>query len=174
MTTKLPKLQGSEERENKNCGNQVAENLGRNLINFLLNSTVLIKFLPQVFSNLIATILSLSLSVSLSLSLSFLFFPPIFDNLVVTILIISLLTPLQFRRLGCHNWFPFRALHPALRAFILAGKGLGNRNFGNEIIDIQNFFSLLPSHHLSFLSHTFVRILATLLPKFTLFPQFSK
>ena len=49
MATKLPKLQGSEERENKpcgnqvvengrekeeeeNCGNQVAENLGRNLI----------------------------------------------------------------------------------------------------------------------------------------------
>ena len=26
MATKLPKLQGSEERENKNCGNQVAEN----------------------------------------------------------------------------------------------------------------------------------------------------
>ena len=26
MATKLSKLQGSEERENKNCGNQVAEN----------------------------------------------------------------------------------------------------------------------------------------------------
>ena len=26
MVTKLPKLQGSEKRENKNCGNQVAEN----------------------------------------------------------------------------------------------------------------------------------------------------
>ena len=26
MATKLLKLQGSEERENKNCGNQVAEN----------------------------------------------------------------------------------------------------------------------------------------------------
>ena len=26
MATKLPKLQGSEVRENKNCGNQVAEN----------------------------------------------------------------------------------------------------------------------------------------------------
>ena len=46
MATKLPKLQGSEERENKfssnqvtkngrekkNCGNQDAKNLGRNLI----------------------------------------------------------------------------------------------------------------------------------------------
>ena len=32
MVTKLPKLQGSEKRENKNCGNQDAENLGRNLI----------------------------------------------------------------------------------------------------------------------------------------------
>ena len=27
MATKLLKLQGSEERENKNCGNQVAENV---------------------------------------------------------------------------------------------------------------------------------------------------
>ena len=26
VATKLPKLQGSEERENKTCGNQVAEN----------------------------------------------------------------------------------------------------------------------------------------------------
>ena len=32
VATKLPKLQGSEERENRNCGNQVAEMLGRNLI----------------------------------------------------------------------------------------------------------------------------------------------
>ena len=32
MATKLLKLQGSQERENNNCGNQIAENLGRNLI----------------------------------------------------------------------------------------------------------------------------------------------
>ena len=32
VATKLSKLQGNEERENKNCGNQVAEILGRNLI----------------------------------------------------------------------------------------------------------------------------------------------
>ena len=32
VATKLLKLQGSQERENNNCGNQIAENLGRNLI----------------------------------------------------------------------------------------------------------------------------------------------
>ena len=38
------------------------------------------------------------------------FFSPIFDNLVATIHIFSLLHSLQFRQLGCHNWFSFRAL----------------------------------------------------------------
>ena len=32
VATKLLKLQGSQERENNTCGNQIAENLGRNLI----------------------------------------------------------------------------------------------------------------------------------------------
>ena len=67
-------------------------------------------------------------------SLFFLFFfLHIFSNLVVTILIFSLLTPLQFQQLGCHNWFPFWALHLALRALHLAGRVLGSKNFSNEI-----------------------------------------
>ena len=66
----------------------------------------------------------------------FSFFPPISGNLVATILIFSLLTPLQFQQLGCHNWFPFWALHLALRALHLAGRVLGSKNFSNEITEI--------------------------------------
>ena len=47
---------------------------------------------------------------------------------------------------------------------------LGNKNFGNVIIEIQNFLS--PTFTLSF--SYFCWISATLLPKFTLFPQFPK
>ena len=79
----------------------------------------------------------------------FSFFPPIFGNLVATILIFSLLTALQFRQLGCHNWFPFRAFHLALRALHLAGWVLGSKNFGNEITEIQIFSP--SSRHITYL-----------------------
>ena len=48
--------------------------------------------------------------------------------------------------------------------------GLGNRNFGNVITEIQNFLSPAFSLSLSY----FCWISATPLPKFTLFPQFPK
>ena len=90
---------------------------------------------------------------------SFFFFPPIFGNLVSTIHIFSLLIPtisatwfpqfifslsssLQFRQLGCHNCFLFRAL-PLACTWCTSWAELGqNKNFGNLITKIQ--FSLSP------------------------------
>ena len=78
------------------------------------------------------------------------FFSPIFDNLVATIHIFSLLHSLQFRQLGCHNWFPFRAL-PLAAFWAFHGQELAlheqDKNFGNLITKIQFF---LLSHHITY------------------------
>ena len=99
--------------------------------------------------------------------------------------------PSHFRQLSCHNsyflsppfppilatWLPqlvsLWALHIALTLRALHTH-LGSKNFGNLITEIQ-FFLPPPSHHLSLLSLIlFLAISATPLPKFTLFPHFSK
>ena len=61
-----------------------------------------------------------------------------------------------------------------LRGTSLLGRVLDNKNFGNPITEIQNFSS--SSHHNIYLSSLvlFVRILAMVLLKFPLFPQFPK
>jgi len=65
------------------------------------------------------------------------------------------------------------ALHIALTLRVLHTH-LGSKNFGNLITEIQ-FFLPPPAHHLSLLSLIlFLAISATPLPKFTLFPHFSK
>ena len=99
--------------------------------------------------------------------------------------------PSHFQQLSCHNsyflsppfptilatWLPqlvsLWALHIAL-ALRALHTHLGSKNFGNLITEIQ-FFLPPPSHHLSLLSLIlFLAISATPLPKFTLFPHFSK
>ena len=84
---------------------------------------------------------------------NFFFFSPIFDNLIATIGFLS---------------------STLLRGTSLLGRVLDNKNFGNPITEIQNFSSF--SHHNIYLSSLvlFVRILAMVLLKFPLFPQFPK
>ena len=93
------------------------------------------------------------------------FFPPIFSNLVATIHIFSLLHSLQFRQLGCHNWFPFRALPLAcILGTSWAGQEFWYSHYRNSI------FSPSPSHHLSFFSLIlFLTILTTV--SFLIFPN---
>ena len=56
----------------------------------------------------------------------------------------------HFRQLGCHNWFPFSHSSSGTSPGSWTANS-SSKNSGNEIIKIQ----ILPSHHLSFLSHTF-------------------
>ena len=94
--------------------------------------------------------------------------------------------PSHFRQLGYHNsyflspqfptisatWLPQLVNHSGTRA--LHGQRMGSgMNFGNIITEIH-FFSL-PITSLNFLrSHTFLTILATVLPKFGISPHFAK
>ena len=79
------------------------------------------------------------------------FFPPIFDNLVATMLIFSLLPSLQFRQLGCQNWFLFG--HSTYYQHLGTSHSLGQQLQVARILVILlskfNFFSLL--HHITYL-----------------------
>ena len=76
----------------------------------------------------------------------------------------------HFQQLGRHNSYSLSSTPPSIAPRV----AWGNKNFGNLITEIQ-FFLPPPSHHLSSLSLIlFLAILATVLSKFTLFPHFPK
>ena len=82
------------------------------------------------------------------------FFPPIFGNDIATI--------------ATKFFFPYFSNVIATIGF--QSVGLGSRNFGNVITEIQNFLSPTFSLSLSY----FCWISTTSLLKFILFPQFPK